>query len=62
MTIDSLARQPFELYDMGNDPDELDNLAEELGLSGSVLGGVLRSTASLNEPQLKVYQDGIIPT
>ena len=66
MTIDSLTRQPLELYDMENDPDELRNLVDEPRLSGvrnrfleEYFGQLL---ANLNEPQLKVYQDGGIPT
>ena len=66
MAIDSPTRQPFELYDMGNDPDELRNLVEEPGLSG-VRDRFLEEyfsqlLANLNEPQNKVYQDGGIPT
>ena len=66
MTIDSLTRKPLELYDMQNDPDELRNVVNEPQLSGvrdqflaEYFGHLL---ADLNEPQLKVYQDGGIPT
>ena len=66
MTIDSLTRQPLELYDTENDPDELRNLVDEPRLLGvrnrfleEYFGQLL---ANLNEPQLKVYQDGGIPT
>ncbi|MCE2426189.1 MAG: hypothetical protein J4F45_14045, partial [Pseudomonadales bacterium] len=34
MAIDSLTRQPLELYDMENDPHELRNLVNEPRLSG----------------------------
>ena len=66
MTIDSLTRQPLEMYDMENDPYELRNLVHEPRLSGvrdqflaEYFGHLL---ANLNETQLKVYQDGGIQT
>ena len=66
MTIDSLTQQLLELCDMENDPHELRNLVGEPGLSGvrdrfleEYFGQLL---ANLNELQLKVYQDGGIPT
>ena len=34
ITIDSLTRIPLELYDMGDDPNELLNLVHEPGLAG----------------------------
>ena len=66
MTIDSLTRKPLELYDMGEDPQELFNLVDESRLSG-VREGFLKDhfdhlLAEVNEVQLKVYQDGGIPT
>ena len=66
MAIDSLTRQPLELYDMENDPHELRNLVNEPRLSGvrdQFLGEHFgHLLANLNEPQLRVYQDGGIPT
>ena len=66
MAVDSLTRHPLELYDMENDPRELRNLVNEPQLSGvrdqflaEYFGHLL---ANLNEPQLKVYQGGGIPT
>ena len=66
MTIDSLTRQPLDMYDMENDPVELRNLVNEPRLAGvrdqflaEYFGHLL---ANLNEPQLKVYQDGGRPT
>ncbi|MDE0191011.1 MAG: hypothetical protein OXQ90_06610, partial [Gammaproteobacteria bacterium] len=66
MTIDSLTRKPLELYDMGDDPQELFNLVDEPRLSG-VRDRFLKDyfdhlLAKVNEAQLKVYQDGGIPT
>ena len=66
MTIDSLTRRPLELYDMENDPDELRNFVDETRLS-DVRDRFLEEyfsqlLANLNEPQLKVYKDGGIPT
>ena len=66
MTIDSLSRKPLELYDMGDDPQELSNLVDEPRLLG-VRERFLEDhfdhlLANLNEEQLKVYQDGGIPT
>ena len=66
MTIDSLTRQPLELYDMENDPEELRNLVDEPRLS-KVRERFLEEyfsqlLANVNERQLKVYQDGGIPT
>ena len=66
MTIDSVTRQPLELYDMQNDPDELRNLVEESRLS-EVRSEFLethfsRLLENLNAPQLKLYQDGGVPT
>ena len=67
MTIDSLTRQqPLNLYDMENDPHELRNQVDEPRLS-DVRDQFLEEhftqlLANLNELQLKVYQDGGIPT
>ena len=66
MTIDSLTRKPLELYDLENDPDELRNLVNEprlLGVRDQFLAEYFSHLlANLNEPQLKVYQSGGIPT
>ena len=66
MTIDSVTRQPLELYDLESDPDELRNLVGESRLSDvrrqfleAYFGELLEN---LNVPQLKVYQAGGIPT
>ena len=66
MTIGSLTRDPLELYDLENDPDELRNLVNEPALS-NVRSEILecyfsKLLANLNEAQLKVQQDGGIPT
>ncbi|MCY4129322.1 MAG: sulfatase-like hydrolase/transferase [Gammaproteobacteria bacterium] len=66
MTIDSLTREPLELYNMENDPHELRNLVNEPHLS-SVRDQFLTEyfdhlLANLNESQLRVYQRGGIPT
>lgn len=65
MTIDLLTRQPLELYDMENDPDELRNLVGEPRLAGGrnrfLAECFSHLVANLNEPQLKVFQDGGIP-
>ena len=66
MTINSLTREPLELYDMENDPNELRNLVNEPRLAN------MRSQflnehynqllANVNEAQLKVFEAGGIPT
>ena len=66
MTIGSLTREPLELYDMENDPNELRNLVNEPRLAN------MRSQflnehynqllANVNEAQLKVFEAGGIPT
>lgn len=66
MTINSLTRKPLELYDMKNDPQELRNLVNEPKLA-DVRDQFLKEyfdhlLANLNEPKLKVYQRGGIPT
>ena len=66
MTINSLAREPLELYDMENDPNELQNLVNEPSLA-SVRTQILdehfsRLLANMNEAQLKVFEAGGIPT
>ena len=66
MTIDSLTRQPLEMYDLEDDPNELRNLVDEPRLSGLrdrfLTDYFSHLLANLNEPQLKVYQGGGIPT
>ena len=66
MTIDSLTRHPLGLYGIENDPDEPRNLVDEPRLS-EVRDRFLEEYFSLfltnlNEPPLRVYQDGGIPT
>ena len=66
MAIGSLTREPFELYDMANDPNELRNLVNEPSLSG-VRNQILdehfsQLLANPNIAQLKVHQAGGIPT
>lgn len=66
MSISSLTKEPLELYDMLNDPSELQNLVNEPALSGlrdEMLNRHFRELlTNLNEAQLKVYEDGGIPT
>ena len=66
MTIDSLTRQPLEMYDLEDDPNELRNLVDEPRLSGLrerfLTDYFSHLLANLNEAQLKVYQRGGIPT
>ena len=66
VTIDSLTRQPLEMYDLEDDPNELRNLVDHPRLSGLrnrfLTDYFSHLLANLNEPQLKVYQDGGIPT
>ena len=66
MAIGSLTREPLELYDMANDPNELRNLVNESSLSG-VRNQILdehfsQLLANPNIAQLKVHQAGGIPT
>lgn len=66
MSIDSITREPLELYDMENDPDELENLVNEPSLAA------LREEmqrryfdellANMNMPQLEVSIAGGIPS
>lgn len=61
MTIDSLTREPLELYDMVNDPKELHNLVNEPSLK-PVRDHFLEEyfsqlLANMNQEQLKIYQD-----
>ena len=66
MTVDSLTRTPVELYDMGDDPRELRNVVDEprlLDVRERFLADHFdHLLANLNEAQLKVHQDGGIPT
>ena len=66
MTIDSLTRQPLEMYDLEDDPNELRNLVDEPRLSGLrerfLTDYFSHLLANQNEAQLKVYQRGGIPT
>ena len=66
MAIDSTTRQPVELYDMENDPDELRNLVNEPSLSqvreemqSEHLSKLL---GNINKAQLEVAEAGGIPT
>ena len=66
MSVDSVTRQPVELYDMVNDPKELRNLVNEPSLK-SVREEFLEEHfsqlfASLDKAKLKFYQDGGIPS
>ncbi|MDP7639337.1 MAG: sulfatase-like hydrolase/transferase [Candidatus Hydrogenedentes bacterium] len=61
MAIDSLTRQPLELYDMVNDPNELHNLVNEPSL-GKVREQFLSEyfsqlMASLDKTKVKTYQE-----
>jgi arylsulfatase len=66
MTIDSVTREPLDLYDMGNDPDELRNLVNEPSLS-SVRDQMLEEhfeklLNNINKAQLEFAQAGGIAT
>ena len=66
MAVDSLTRQPLELYDMVNDPAELHNLVNEPSLK-AVREHFLdeyfsRLLANMDRERLKIYQDGGILT
>ena len=66
MSIDSPTRKPLELYDLKDDPNELRNVVDEQ--RHSVVCDQFLSEyfshllANLNVPQLKLHQDGGIPT
>jgi arylsulfatase A-like enzyme len=66
MTIDSISREPLELYDMENDPNELRNLVHDPSLShvrdemqSEHFGKLLDN---INKPQLEVAEAGGITT
>jgi len=64
MTIDSLKRQPVELYDMVNDPRELHNLVNEPSLE-SLRDDFLTEyfsqlLAGLDETRVKPYEDQVL--
>jgi len=66
MTIGSITRQPMELYDMKNDPDELRNLVNESSLS-PVRDEMYHEHFSkllhnINKTQLEIAEIGGIPT
>jgi len=66
MAIDSITREPLELYDMENDPDELENLVNEPSLS-ALREEMQRKyfdelLANMNMPQLEVSIAGGIPS
>lgn len=66
LSIDSLTRKPVELYDLTNDPSELQNVVNEERHSGIcdhfLAEHFSHLLANLNEPQLELYQSGGIPT
>ena len=61
MAINSLTREPLELYDMIDDPDEQDNLVRDPGLKAVrdelTEGHLDRLLSHLDEDRLKVFQD-----
>jgi len=61
MTIDSLTRQPLELYDMENDPTELRNLANEPSLRGVcerfLNDYFCRLLDGMDDARVKAYQE-----
>ena len=66
MAIDSVTREPLELFDMENDPNELKNLVNEPSLS-EVREAMLKEhfdklLHNINKAQLEVAQAGGIPT
>lgn len=66
MAIDSITREPLELYDMENDPDELENLVNEPSLT-ALREEMQRKyfdelLANMNMPQLEVSIAGGIPS
>ena len=66
LSIDSLTRKPVELYDLTNDPSELQNVVNEERHSDMcdhfLAEHFSHLLAKLNEPQLELYQSGGIPT
>lgn len=66
MTIDTLTREPVEMYDLASDVSELRNVVTE-PLYSEIRDQFLTEyfsplLADLNEPQLNLYQDGGLPT
>lgn len=66
MAIDSITREPLELYDMENDPDELENMVSEPSLS-ALREEMQRKyfdelLTNMNMPQLEVSIAGGIPS
>ena len=66
MAIGSITREPVELYDMQNDPNELENRVNDPALA-DVRQEMLEQHFSkllnnINEAQLKVAEAGGIPT
>ena len=66
MAINSVTREPLELYDIENDPNELANLVNERSLS-KVRNEIQEMhfnelLSDINDPQLKLAQAGGIPT
>ena len=61
MAVNSLTREPLELYDMADDPDELDNRVRDPGLKAvrdELTEGHLNHLLShMDEDRLKVFQD-----
>ena len=66
MTINSVSREPLELYDMENDPNELTNLVNRKSLSevrDAIQDKYFNQLLSgINDEQLKLALAGGIPT
>ena len=66
MTIDSVTREPLEVYDMKNDPNELNNLVNRASLSGirdEMQNKHFKQLLDdMNAKKLKTAQAGGIPT